>query len=273
MSLQSAAMRTVGPLIPRPVRSALQKRRFFSARDWRNLHWGVFDSFESANEFVRLHGEAPRFEMDQHKWLTDKQVLLPHDYPPLFWLTRIFQSPVGQNFTRVLDLGGSVGVTFLAFKPYLQLPPNLRWEVCELPDTAEFGRQVARDRGETQLSFTTDSKAVDGADILFTAGTIQYIDTPLHQTLGGLANAPKHVLINRLPLTPNASFVTLQNSGIAVWPYHILNDTQFVQAMKGIGYRVVDRWKCLQNSTSIPFHPEHTLDHFHGFYFAHESVA
>jgi putative methyltransferase (TIGR04325 family) len=268
MNLRHAAMKVAERLLPKQLRGELHRRRFFSTRGWRNLHWGVFDSFEAANAFSREHGEPPRFDMDQRRWLADKQRLMAHDYPMLFWLERLLTSPEGQRFERVCDLGGSVGVSYLALSPYLTLPPQLVWEVCELPDVAEFGRQVASERGmQEHLHFRSDmDQALEGADILFTAGTIQYIDEPLEQMLGKLAKAPRHVFINRLPLTTGSTFVTLQNSGVAVHPYRIRNDAEFVDAMSRAGYQVVDRWVCLQNSTHIPLHPERTLEHFHGLY-------
>jgi putative methyltransferase (TIGR04325 family) len=268
MSIRNAAIKAVDPLLPRRLRGALQRRRFFGTHGWQNLHWGVFDSFESANDYAARHGHPPRFDMDQRKWLADRLSLLPHDYPVMFWMDRLFGSPEGRQFTRLTDLGGSVGVSYLAYKPYLHLPDALVWQVCELPEVAQFGRQVARERGEeARLAFCTDMlPAMEGADVLFTAGTIQYIDSGLEQMLGSLAKAPGHVFINRLPLSAGAAFVTLQNSGVAVHPYRVRNDAEFVQAMASLGYRVVDRWQCVQNSTHVPFHPECTLEHFHGFY-------
>ena len=272
--MRHAAMKVAERLLPKTLRGQLHRRRFFRTRGWRNLHWGVFDSFEAANAFSREHGEPPRFDMDQQRWLADKQRLMAHDYPMLFWLERLLTSPEGQRFERVCDLGGSVGVSYLALSPYLSLPPQLVWEVCELPDVAEFGRKVASERGMQQhLHFSTDmGQALQGADILFTAGTIQYIDEPLETLLGAAAKPPRHVFINRLPLTTGSTFVTLQNSGVAVHPYRIRNDAEFVEAMNRLGYRVVDRWICLQNSTHIPLHPERTLEHFHGFYLRRDAA-
>jgi hypothetical protein len=33
----------------------------------------------------------------------------------------------------------------------------------------------------------------------------------------------------------------------------------------------MDRWKCLENSASIPLHPELSLNSFDGFYFVREA--
>lgn len=274
MSLRAAAIEVVDRVFPPPWRGALQRRHFLHTHQWCNLHWGVFDSFASANEFARRHGHTAHYKLDHRQWLTEHLELMPHDYPVLFWLERLLCSPAGRQFSRMADLGGSVGPTYLAFKPYLSLPPALVWQVCELPEVVEFGRQVARECGEeAHLQFTCETRALSGADVLLAAGAIQFIDARLDDMLHSLPQAPPHIFINRVPLTQGEGFVTLQNTGVALCPYHIRNEQGFIDAMGAIGYAVVDRWKCMQNSTHIPLHPERTLDYFHGFYFRRDGAG
>ena len=256
----------VNGLLPDAVLGPLLKRRFFATQSWANRHWGVFESFDAARRFAAEQGAKAMFTLDQRKWLEDHQGLMAHDYPMLFWLTQILDG----RPARIADLGGSVGVSYYAFARVMAFAPGLRWEVCELPETAELGREIARQRGAAALSFGSDPKQIDGADVLFTAGTIQYIETPLADTLAELATPPRNLLINRLPLTGKRStFVTLQHSGLSPVPYRVTNAQAFLQSMEAIGYRQRDRWKCLENFTAIPLHPELTLTHFHGFYFDH----
>lgn len=253
-------------LLPKPMLRALLQRRFLATRSWSNQHWGVFDSFAEANRWAAAHGEQPRFELDQLGWLKARLALKTHDYPMLFWLARALDG----RPARVFDLGGSVGVSFLAYRKVLPFPVGLQWQVCELPETAALGPGVAAEYQAPQLSFTSDVAAASGADVLFSAGTIQYIETPLPQTLASFAQPPRHVLINRLPLTRERGFVTLQHSGQAMSANAIANDREFVKAMEGAGYRLVDRWRCLENITTIPLHPELTVPWFHGFYFVRD---
>jgi putative methyltransferase (TIGR04325 family) len=183
-------------LTPQPLLSARYKRHFFQSRRWENLHLGVFESFHAAREFATRWGVASRFELDHEAWLKDRMRLRCHDYPMMFWLERALEKD-----TRVVDLGGSVGVSWYAFKPFISFPAGLQWQVCELENVLPIGRRIAQDRGESALSFTSDFGSIDGASVLFTAGAIQYIDTTLAQLLAGLKSPPMHLLINRLPLT------------------------------------------------------------------------
>lgn len=255
-------------LVPDAVLQPFLKRRFFANRSWTNRHWGVFDSFEAANRFAAQQGNPAKFTLDHRKWLDDHQSLVAHDYPMLFWLMQI----LGDRPARVADLGGSLGATYYAYQRVVTFPAGLQWQVCELPDVVELGRQIAEERGAAALSFSSDTKVLDGADVLFSAGAIQYIDTPFTETLAGLRAPPRHVLLNKLPLTARrSSFITLQHSGLSALPYRIANHAEFVKAMERLGYRQRDRWKCMENFTNIPLHPELTIPHFHGFYF--ERVA
>ena len=254
-------------LTPQFLLSARYERHFFRSRRWENLHLGVFESFEAAREFAARRNVVPRFDLDHEAWLRERVRLSAHDYPMMYWLGRALEEDV-----RIVDLGGSVGVSCYAFRPFMSFPVGLQWQVCELENVVPLGRRIAQERGEGVLSFTSDLGSLDGASVLFTAGTLQYIESTLAQLLGGLKNPPTHLLINRIPLTRRrSSFVTLQNGGEGVQAYRISNAREFVDELVRLGYREVDRWKCLENSALIPLHPELSLSSFDGFYFVREA--
>ncbi|HSI59500.1 MAG TPA: hypothetical protein VLA16_18195, partial [Ideonella sp.] len=59
----------------------------------------------------------------------------------------------------------------------------------------------------------------------FAAGVLQYVRSTLDELLQILPAPPRHVLVNRLPLTMDRrSFVTLQNGGADIQAYRIAND-------------------------------------------------
>lgn len=267
--MHAALKQIVMALVPRPVLAPLLRKRFLACREFRNLHWGVFDSFAAANQWAAAHDQRPRFTLDHRQWLEERTRLFSHDYPILFWLSLILQSKPAV----LADLGGSVGVSYLAFRKVLPLDPAMKWLVCELPETVAVGREIAAEHQASALAFTSELSDLDGAEVLLTAGTIQYIETPLYASLRTLRAPPRHVLVNRLPLTQrHPAFVTLQHSGQTMTPMRIGNRDEFVEGMRMAGYRQIDRWLCLENWVEIPLHPDHGVQHFHGFYFRHEGV-
>ncbi|MEP6859832.1 MAG: methyltransferase, TIGR04325 family [Deltaproteobacteria bacterium] len=261
------AKRLLRPLIPEAVAVRRYTQRFFATTAWKNLHLGVFESFAAAREFVAGRGTRPSYSIDHEAWLEKQGKLSAHDYAPLFWLGHAATAGC-----RVFDIGGSVGVTYLAYKKRLPLLAEVAWEVCELPDVVIRGAALAEKLDERALTFTTDMTRSDGCDVLFSAGALQFIEEPIDLQLERVTSRPRHVLINRLPvLADHPTFVTLQNTGQSIAPCRVEHESSFFGRMSRLGYRLADRWKCFENSMTIPFHTGLHMESFQGFYFVRES--
>lgn len=251
------------PLIPEALATWRYEQRFFATTTWKNLHLGVFESFAAAREFAACRGTRSSYSIDHDAWREKQGKLYAHDYAPLFWLGH-----AAAPGHRVFDIGGSVGVTYLAYKKRLPLLADVDWEVCELPDVVTQGAALAEKLDERRLKFTTDMTRADGCDVLFSAGALQFIEEPIDLQLERAVSKPRHILINRLPvLAEHPTFVTLQNTGQSITPCRIEHAPSFVDRMARVGYRLVDRWKCFENSMTIPFHTGLQMDSFQGFYF------
>lgn len=115
------------------------------------------------------------------------------------------------------------------------------------------------------MSFTVDFADAEGADILLTVGTLQYIEASLAELLSQLKVKPRHVVINQVPFYDGSTFITLQNIGYAFCPYKIQNQAEFLASLTSLGYELIDSWEdgrtCL-----IPFHPQRFVSAYHGFY-------
>lgn len=275
-ALSALARPVAEKLLPRAWLDGWYRRRFFASRGWANRHYGVFPSFAAARECVRRHGGGEaRFTLDHATWLRERLQPLPHDYPMLFWLGRALAEggesrragagPDRLGGPRIVDLGGSVGVSYLMARRLLPMPAGLRWQVVELPEVLEAGRRVALEHEAPALSFESDPGLLDGADLLWAAGAVQYIEEPLQALLSRLAAPPRWLLVNRLPLIARrAGYVTLQHSGTAASPYRVENEEAFGAALAALGYEPLDRWKCLENSLAVPLAPALGLRHFIG---------
>ncbi|GAA0717920.1 hypothetical protein GCM10009105_25340 [Dokdonella soli] len=250
--------------MPRFLVEHVGQRRFFAARGWQNLHWGVFDSFASAQTFAARFGADTRYRTDHEVGLQQHLTIKSHDYPILYWLTRLLPT-LGDG--RFIDFGGSVGASYYAYRDRLPLPRGMVWTVCELPEVVALGRLFAEKRAAPALSFTDRVEVLDGAELLFTAGCLQFVEQPLAAILGALDRMPRHVLINRLCLTGGTPYVTLHNTGFSVSPCRVDSIAAFVASLVNLGYVLEDSWHCLESSLYVPLHPECTLQHFLGFYF------
>lgn len=72
---------------------------------------------------------------------------------------------------------------------------------------------------ERRLSFADSRDAADGTQLLLSTGALQYLDYSLPEFLQRLQRPPPHVLVNLTPMHPSRGYFTLQNLGIAIWPY------------------------------------------------------
>jgi putative methyltransferase (TIGR04325 family) len=238
------------------------QRHFAEESGKARMFAGIYESFDAAIDAIP-HGVRVGYD---HAELADRHTdeigdIWPSDYATLFWLAALLKPDM-----TVFDLGGSTGLLFYGFRKYLAYPAGMRWTVCDVPAVASRGCTLAKVNGVKELSFTTRIEDAEAADVLLTSGSLQFISTPLWQSLSRLNERPHHLIINRIPLTDGAGFVTLQNIGRAICPYQIWNRAGFMHAIENVGFKVIDSWETPEFSCYIPFHPNRSLRAYSGMY-------
>jgi putative methyltransferase (TIGR04325 family) len=218
---------------------------------------GVFSTQAEATAHIPRH-VAKGFE-DPTLSDTFDETMRPEDEPVI----RILAGLLPETKT-LFDLGGSIGFTFYRYRPKLTYPPALCWTVCDVPYVNNLGRDIAAKRGETQLFFTDHQLDANDSDL--TTGALQFFEGPFSDILGKLKDKPRHVLINRIPMTEDETFFTLQHTDYSVVPYRIANIKGFVSEMEGLGYKLVEQWK-LDRFCDIILRPDKYVRNYYGFYF------
>lgn len=248
----------------RLLAAPLYRRRFRHHRRG-NAYFGVYANFAEAQRDIPP-GLPADYDTEAAAGLYEQRLsrLEASDYPPLFWL----QYFLAHGQRRIFDLGGHVGLSYYAFKPYLDYPADLRWQVHDMPAVMERGRAMAIERGEQQRLEFVELAQVDGCDVLMIKGALQYLDYSLAELLRKLQVLPRKLLINLTPMHPRHSFFTLQHIGVAVCPYRISAVPEFLFEIRALGYRLVERWEHAERSVRIPLHREHSIDSYHGFCFS-----
>nr|UXE44448.1 hypothetical protein Hi04_10k_c2441A_00021 [uncultured bacterium]UXE44486.1 hypothetical protein Hi04_10k_c2441B_00034 [uncultured bacterium] len=229
------------------------------------LHRGIYASFSEALRHSPGslpigydNSAAASLYAERH------QQVYPSDYPVLFWMRTVWG-----DVRRVFDLGGHLGIAFYAYRRLLPYASDLSWTVLDVPAVVERGDRLARERGETQLSFTEDLGAMSGADVLLAAGSLQFIEEPLSAMLERVRERPRHIIVNRTPITDGRPFVTLHNNGAVICPYNVFNREELVASLGQLGYGLVDTWKNWQPGLAcfVAFHPERSVPEYSGMYF------
>lgn len=231
-----------------------------------NLFRGVFHSMTDARASAPSNKALGYDQPGAAAMYRDRMKTVFHtDYPLLFWLNSLIKPD-----TRVFDLGGHVGVSFYAYERYINFPKSLEWLVCDVRAVTNSGEALAKENNNTNLSFTNDYTAMDGCNVLFASGSLQYIEQDLSNIIAGLIRSPDHLLINLLPAHDEHACVTLQNIGTAYCPYRIFKADEFIASIHNVGYKLIDRWENPEKACDIPFHEEHSIKPYSGFYFEKE---
>ncbi|MEO6803914.1 MAG: methyltransferase, TIGR04325 family [Granulicella sp.] len=244
------------------------QRHFEKALKWERIFSGVYPDFRTAQSHIPKNLLVGYDNPETATFLGRKCQLLPSEYPVLFWLSRLFQ-----DNHSIFDFGGYIGILYNTYRQFNIYPQNLQWTVYDVPAVIAAGQQILDNDPDPSLKFTCDVADAASASILLAAGSLQYSEPSIAEILSGLRQMPEHLLINKLPTTKLPSFFTLQNMGPAVSPYKVVRRIEFVQSLETLGYRLIDGWKNPDLSCYIPFHPDHAVEEFDGFYFARQVSA
>ncbi len=224
----------------RSSRARRLQRRLVNTPGNSNIFTGEYRSFAEAEAAIP-RGEVVGYDNSLlASWYRERlDKVHDEDYPLLFWLQRL--APALES---VLDFGGHVGLHFYAWKPLLGFPQSLRWQVCEVPAVAEAGRALAKERGASQLTFTSDVAQADGVSLFLASGSLQYLEPGfLWRSLGALKQRPKHLLLNKLPVHESRGYVTVQDTRSSFHPYTVTACGELERELKRLGYRKEAEWK------------------------------
>lgn len=250
------------PLTPKRILNSIQLR-ILNHLYPTNAFYGVYNDFEEAMRAVPKVKPLGYDLAGSENWYQNKlKDVLLEDYPVLFWLRTALQES-----KSLFEIGGHLGEAFYAFSRVLPYPPDLQWTILDVPTINASGMDLARKRGKTNLHFVERADQVEGADIIFAAGALQYIDQPsLSAMIASFRIKPKHILINVTPVYNGPAFVTLQNIDTVYCPYRVFNREELITSLDNMGYVLVDSWK-KPRAFRIKWHPEYSFDDYSGFYF------
>jgi putative methyltransferase (TIGR04325 family) len=265
MDLVRQLHRMVDSLERLPLMGGLVERRareaFVANRD-QNLFYGVHETWDEAAEAARSFGKVG-YDDEVSAAIYDHRVRIDqHDYPSLYWITRSLH----EGLTSVFDVGGSIGIKYLAFTDVLSEFPKTIWRVQDVPAMVQRGRESSRQRGDDQfLQFTDRFEEGDGLDLLFASGVLQYLPETLDALLSKFTNLPKRILINTAAIHPVKQFFTVNSIGTAFCPYRIQTQANLIRGLSALGYRLRETWANPDKPLIIPNRPEFSLRQYSGY--------
>ncbi len=228
-----------------------------------HLFSGIYSSYKEALADIPA-ARATGWDLDESAKLWQHEIapVRPSTYPIFFWLCCLLRED-----STLVDLGGSIGLTYYAYRRYRTLPQGASWTVVEVPAIADEGARIAVREQAVGLRFVSQAADAPAADILLSAGAMHFMEDSIPGLLENLQKKPRYLLFNKLPVADYENLWTLHNYGPALTPNRVFNVREFMGYFESHGYRLRDRWEVQDLHLAIPFYPEKYLRHFSGFLF------
>jgi len=123
---------------------------------------------------------------------------------------------------------------------------------------------VAGYDNEASANLYLDHVRVDGSDILFASGSLQYLPQRLAHYLGEWSKLPRRIVINITPIHSVQSYFTVNGIGTAFCAYRVQTHADLVRGLSPFGYRMRDHWLNRGKHLTLPLNPALSLDHYSG---------
>jgi len=202
-------------------------------------YWGAFARREDAVRFLRPSRLATADNEDMAVMNVEAfSTVHSFDWPVMFFLAD-FKRRGWLN--TVTDLGGHLGVKYHAFRKFLDLPKDTSWQVVDVPAVCKEGRR-RQASGETSLQYFEDPEKTAPCDVLLCSGVLQYLDYSLVEAVGRLPSRPSLILLNKVAISRDSAFYTLESLGRTRIPYHVTTIADLDRAREALGYRLLSRW-------------------------------
>ncbi len=200
-----------------------------------------------------------------HRELSQK--LRPSDPPVLRILTQIASS----GSLRVLDFGGNIGNLYYSYLPHLPGNVDIQWHVLDLPAVTSAGREIANQRSARGLRFFESLESIGaGYDVVLASGALHYWEQDVGAWIEKLPHSAGHIIVNRSPIHPGRSFVTIQQTDTYAVPCIVRRRADLIEAFSKHGLRLSDEWLCPELSLTLALYPQLSVTNYSGFYFQKE---
>ena len=128
-------------------------------------------------------------------------------------LATMFASP-GKEELKILDFGGACGAHYFTLKSLLRDRIKLNWAVVETDSMVNHAKALETEELSFFSSVNQARNALGQIDLLFSSGTLQYLESPTNLIEQLMAVEAEFVYLTRMGLSQDQKVITIQESSL-----------------------------------------------------------
>ena len=205
---------------------------------------GIFATFEESHGSTEVFGEPLWAERSRTKAEQLIEASRSPGFTPVTNRCHEYCLPVvaallqaERGHLRVLEYGGSVGLSFHALVDALPEPPRVEVHVVDTESICAAGREAFV--GESRIAFHTTCPSDVVFDLVHLGSAIQYAPDWTGLLCSLVSTRPKYLVLDDVPAGDIPTFASLQNYYGRKIPHWFFNIREFVDGVtRATGYRL-----------------------------------
>jgi putative methyltransferase (TIGR04325 family) len=152
---------------------------------------------------------------------------------------------------NVLDFGGALGSGFFQNRKFLNLLPDVRWNIVEQFNFVEAGRQYIQDNKLCFYKSIAECLAENQVNVVLLSSVLQYLPTPYTVLEELLAISADTLILDRTSflVSGHDEIIRLQHVPEtiykATYPCHLLDESKLRQFISDRGYTLIEAFGSL----------------------------
>lgn len=199
--------------------------------------------YDAANILEKVKAATLRVTRGEAAFERDSVVFTEPDYEYPLLAALLWIAAEGKGRLRVIDFGGALGSTYHQYRRFLEVLPELSWQVVEQKHFVECGRQCFEDGRLSFHETIADCCAGGEPSVILFSSVLQYLESPFAPVDEAMGKGVKFILIDLTGFVNRGpERITVQTVPPSIYaasyPCRFFNRADFVRHFEA-GYELV----------------------------------
>ena len=248
------------------VRDLLPPLLFRQLQKFRGLDIrleGNFSTWESAAEYCTGYGDGEildkvleaTLKVKRGEAIFERDSMLfneiEYSWPVLSAL--MWTAARNNGRVNVLDFGGSLGSSYFQNQKFLQLMPEVHWNVVEQIHFVEAGQKYIQNKNLRFYKSTEDCLRENQVDAVLLSSVLQFLPNPYEFLKKLIDVKAQTIILDRTCYSKSQGVESIKLQRVpgsiyrAAYPCHILDEKRICNFMKAGGYELVESFGAIDN--------------------------